>query len=131
MDHHLANKTVLLTGASRGLGEAIARQLAAAGARLALIARDKTALDNFANSLRAAVGPSHAIGAFPCDLADLSSIDGVYERIARELGDIDVLVNNAAVQGPLGLLESLDFAEWRKVFDVDLFAAVRLCQLVI
>jgi NAD(P)-dependent dehydrogenase (short-subunit alcohol dehydrogenase family) len=131
MDHHLANRTILLTGASRGLGEAIARQLAAAGARLALLARDPHALDNLANSLRAAVGPTHAIAAYPCDLADLSSIHAVYARIVRELGNVDVLVNNAAIQGPLGPLESLNFEQWRKVFDVDLFAAVRLSQLVI
>src|SRR5687768_12105850 len=109
MDHHLTGKTVLLTGASRGLGEAIARQFAAAGAKLALVARDEAALDSLAGGLRSAVGPMHAIAAYPCDLGDLSAIEPTHAKIVRELGDVDVLVNNAAIQGPLGPLESLDF----------------------
>ena len=131
----LAGTTVLLTGASRGLGEAIARQLWAAGASLALLARDGKALEALAGSLpgagASAATAAQTVGVFPCDLADVAAVEAAHAAVVSQLGDVDVLVNNAAVQGPLGPLETLDFAAWRAVFDVDLFAAVRLCQLAI
>jgi 3-oxoacyl-[acyl-carrier protein] reductase len=125
----LTGKTALVTGASRGFGEAIARALWSAGASLALLARDGRALEEVAASLPDA--PTQTVGVFPCDVGDLASLEAAWAGVAHRFGHVDVLVNNAAVQGPLGPLETLDFAEWKRVFDVDLFAAVRLCQLVI
>lgn len=127
----LHNKLALVTGASRGLGEAIARQLWSAGASLALIARDSKALEELAASLPEPTDPAQKLGVFPADIADVSQVDAAHAGVVSQLGDVDILVNNAAIQGPLGPLESLDFAAWKAVFDVDLFAAVRLCQLVI
>ena len=129
MPVNLSGKSALVTGASRGLGEAIARQLWAAGASLALLARDGRALEELAASLPEA--PGQTVGVFPSDLGDVASLEAGFAAVAHQLGDVDVLVNNAAVQGPLGPLESLDFVAWKQVFDVDLFAAVRLCQLAI
>jgi 3-oxoacyl-[acyl-carrier protein] reductase len=65
---------------------------------------------------------------------DLSNEDNVARLAAaaqQECGPIDVLVNNAGIQGPIGPLESVDFTAWRAVFDVNVFAAARLCQLLI
>ena len=127
----LTNKLALVTGASRGLGDAIARQLWAAGASLALVARDSKALEELAASLPEAPHADQKLGVFQADIADIASVEATCAGVVAQLGDVDVLVNNAAIQGPLGPLESLDFATWKAVFDVDLFAAVRLCQLVI
>ncbi|QOV87883.1 SDR family NAD(P)-dependent oxidoreductase [Humisphaera borealis] len=127
----LQSKLALVTGASRGLGEAIARQLWSAGASLALVARDSKALEELAASLPEAPSEGQRLGVFPADIADIASLEASFAGISAQLGDVDVLVNNAAIQGPLGPLESIDFAAWKQVFDVDLFAAVRLCQLVI
>jgi len=127
----LKDRMALVTGASRGLGEAIARQFWAEGASLALVARDRDALKALIDSLPPPSHEGQTAADFPADIAALPSLEAAHAAVTRRLGDVDILVNNAAVQGPLGPLESLDFAAWKAVFDVDLFAAVRLCQLVI
>jgi len=128
----LRGKTAIVTGASRGLGLEIARQLAAAGANLALLARDADALATAAAQVRKAAGNTAAsLLCLPVDLASREAIDGAFGRITERFTSIDILVNNAAIQGPLGPLESADWDAWRQVFEVDFFAAARLCQLAI
>jgi 3-oxoacyl-[acyl-carrier protein] reductase len=65
------------------------------------------------------------------DLADCCQVDAVADAVLKDFGAVDVLVNNASVQGPIGSLETADWAAWRRVFDVNLFAAARLCQRLI
>jgi 3-oxoacyl-[acyl-carrier protein] reductase len=119
----------LITGASRGLGEAIARLVWDAGMSVALVARDLEALKSVATSLRP--NRNQSIEIYAADLADIPGIEAMHADVVQRQGDVSVLINNAAIQGPVGPLESLDLAEWKRVFDVDLFSAVRLSQLVI
>jgi len=67
----------------------------------------------------------------PVDLADPSDIDRGIKVCLREFDGIDILVNNAAIQGPIGPLECNDWQQWRQAFKVNLFAPARLCQLLI
>src|SRR5687767_10937291 len=123
----LQGKTALVTGASRGLGLEVAVHLARAGANLALVARDASALraaGKVAANARADKG--QMIGCdYVADLADEGQADFAVERCLRDFGAIDVLVNNAAVQGPIGALESADWQSWKRVFDVDFIAPAR------
>lgn len=123
----LDGKTALVTGASRGLGREIARALAGAGARLALIARDADLLASVADEIRG----DAAVRAYPGDLSDVTVIDYIARKAAEELGPFDILVNNAAVQGPIGLFEEIDFFAWQETFRINLFAPARLCQLLL
>src|SRR4051812_44411531 len=68
---------------------------------------------------------------YAADLDDQSQVDGLAASVLGDFGAVDVLVNNASVQGPIGPLETIDFAAWRRVFDVNLFAAARLSQRVL
>jgi 3-oxoacyl-[acyl-carrier protein] reductase len=127
----LHGKTALVTGGSRGLGLEIARQLSARGANVALLARDAEALAAAAAEVLKAADGEPVVFHLPVDLTSRAAIDAAFQQITRRFPSIDILVNNAAVQGPLGPLESADFDAWRRVFEVDLFAAARLCQLAI
>lgn len=83
---------VLITGASGGIGAATAREFAASGARLVLLARTQSKLEAVANEVRSAGGEAHV---YPCDLSDAEAVSSTAERIKAEVGVPDVLINNA------------------------------------
>jgi 3-oxoacyl-[acyl-carrier protein] reductase len=128
----LRGQAALVTGASRGLGLEIALHMARAGARLALMARDVAGLEEAGARVRATrAEPAQTIHCQPVNLADDASIDPAVAACLDALGPIGVVVNNAAIQGPLGPLERVDWAAWRGVFQVNLFAPARICRLLI
>jgi NAD(P)-dependent dehydrogenase (short-subunit alcohol dehydrogenase family) len=89
----------LVTGAGRGIGRAIALELAAAGARVALLARSVDELDEVAAAVRDRGGTA---GVFPADAADPAQVAGAMTRITAEMGRVSILISNAAVVWPLG-----------------------------
>jgi 3-oxoacyl-[acyl-carrier protein] reductase len=104
----LSGKVALVTGSSRGIGRQIARELAAKGARVAVHYRaDREAAQETLDSLE---GGPHAV--FSADVADADSARGLVEGVAREMGAIDVLVNNAAIFEAHPVPE-VDFASWQ------------------
>jgi NAD(P)-dependent dehydrogenase (short-subunit alcohol dehydrogenase family) len=115
------DKTVLVTGASSGIGEAVVRRLLADGCRVYAAARR---MDRMA--------PLEAAGArlVELDLTDDASIAAAVEAIRREAGRLDVLVNNAGY-GSYGALEDTPVDEGRRQFEVNLFGLARLIQLVL
>ena len=120
----LTDRTALVTGASRGIGAAAAEVLAAAGADVALLARDT-------DGLRATAGRVEALGRrahlVRCDLAETETIAAAVADATAALGRIDILVNNAGIIRRSPALEySLD--DWQAVLDVNLTAMFRLPQ---
>jgi NAD(P)-dependent dehydrogenase (short-subunit alcohol dehydrogenase family) len=109
----LQDKSVVITGASRGIGAAAARAFAAAGARVALLARDGTAV----TALAAEIGPG--VRGIGCDVSDF----GALERVVAGIGAVDVLINNAAVLGPMGPLATTDPADWARTTLINLTGA--------
>jgi len=132
MSATLTNKNVLITGASRGLGLAIARRLAQSGAHLALFARDEAALAAACVSVRTAcANPSQIVRSYPVDLMSEQQIEQIANVCLNDFGQFDILINNAGIQGPIGPLEQVDWAAWRDVFQINFFAAAQLCRLLI
>ncbi len=123
MDLQLAGKRVLITGGSKGIGQAIAELLATEGCDLHLVARDGAALEEIATALRA---------RFPVQVetmaADLST-DAAVRAVADWAGEIDILVNNAGAIPP-GTLTAIDDEAWRKAWDLKVFGYISLSRAV-
>ena len=118
----LSGKRVLITGASRGIGEAMAVRFAAAGASVALVARSGDLIEKLAERLH---GTAH-----PADLSDPEVVAGLIDRVEREAGPIDVLVNNAAIDGTGWFPEqSHDLIE--DVLQLNLSVPMHLCRDVV
>jgi 3-oxoacyl-[acyl-carrier protein] reductase len=119
----LSGMTALVTGASGGIGSAIARALAGQGARLAVSGSNADKLESF----RASLGGDHV--AVPCDLSDAAAVDGLVPRAVESLGKLDILVNNAGVTRD-NLAMRMKDDEWDQVIRVNLEAAFRLVRAV-
>jgi dehydrogenase/reductase SDR family protein 4 len=124
MNDALDGKVALVTGASRGIGAAIARELAAAGATVALAGRDEGTLTEVAGSLPR--GTSLAVAA---DMAKTSDLERLVDRVVKELGGLDVLVNNAGFLPDAKQIYNVDLEEWQHVIDVNLRAPWYLSKL--
>ena len=96
MTSDLAGKVAIVTGASRGIGAAVARAFSQAGAAVALAARDTAALDRLADELRACGGSALAV---PTDVTDADAVARMVERVVAEFGHLDLACNNAAGGG--------------------------------
>jgi NAD(P)-dependent dehydrogenase (short-subunit alcohol dehydrogenase family) len=115
----MGGKTVLVTGASSGLGQHFARVLAAAGAEVAVAARRRDRLENLAAEITEAGGKALAVGM---DVTDRGSVTDALDEIAADLAVPDVLINNAGVAMGAAALDVTD-ADWRRVVDTNLDGA--------
>jgi len=125
----LRNKTALITGASRGLGLALARRLAQEGARVVLVARDPVPLDQAAATLREQGHQAYAVAA---DLGDKRAILPLAAKAAALAGPVDILVNNASTLGPtpLRLLLDTECEDLERVLTVNTIGPFRLTKAV-
>jgi 3-oxoacyl-[acyl-carrier protein] reductase len=112
----LSGQVALVTGASQGLGRAIAEALAAAGASVALVARNAGKLAEVAAGIRAAGGTAMEM---PCDVSKGEAVAGVVEQVVEKLGRLDILVNNAGVTRDT-LLPRMSDEEWDEVLTTNL-----------
>jgi 3-oxoacyl-[acyl-carrier protein] reductase len=128
----LAGKTIVITGGARGLGAAMARRLAAAGSRLALVDLDESALQAAAEECRAAGAPQAQ--GYVANVAKESEVEALFDGIAEDFGEIHGLVNNAGIIRDAMMLKYKDgkqvskmtLDQWQAVIDVNL-TAVFLC----
>jgi NAD(P)-dependent dehydrogenase (short-subunit alcohol dehydrogenase family) len=119
----------IVTGASRGLGRLCARELAAHSVRLLLVARDQMALADVAIEIKAKY-PGSEVTTLGCDLGDPNAPQRVREA-ADHIGRVAILVNNAAVQGPIGPAWEVPSREFEEAVRLDFLVPVALCRALI
>ena len=117
-------KTIIVTGASSGIGLTVSKYLAQAGAHVLLLARTRDKLDEVKAEIEAEGGKA---SVFPCDLNDMESIDAVSKEILASVDHIDILINNAGRSIRRAVHESIDrFHDFERTMQLNYFGAVRL-----
>src|SRR3982750_1636250 len=111
----------LVTGSSQGLGLAIARAFAHEGASVLLCARDLAELERAAIDVRQAARGDARVSWMRADVAQPEDVGTLVERAQRDWGGLDILVCNAAVHGPKGPVEAVDWAEWTEAIRINLY----------
>jgi 3-oxoacyl-[acyl-carrier protein] reductase len=115
--HPLAGQVAVVTGAGRGIGAAIAKELSSLGATAVLCGRTRGALESVAQVIARAGGTAEVV---PCDVSSLQSVEAVAGRVETLFGRVDVLVNNAAIRGVDGPLHKLPPESWDEVLNTNL-----------
>ncbi len=110
----LDGKTVIITGASRGIGEAAAEVFADAGAQVGLLARSEEAIGQIADRI------GDGAMAVACDVSDFASLEGAIRRVEDRFGPTEVLINNAGAVEPISHLVTADPDAWGKIIDINL-----------
>jgi NADP-dependent 3-hydroxy acid dehydrogenase YdfG len=116
MNNNIQDKVIIITGASSGIGEAVAKHLAGLGAKVSLGARRKEKLDQLANEIKEAGGQAEV---FVTDVTRRADLEALVEGTVKAFGKVDVIFNNAGLM-PLSRLELLKYDEWEKMIDTNI-----------
>ena len=124
----LDGRGVLITGASMGLGRAIAEACAAEGADVFLCARGAQDLERAQSEIAAKAAPGKKVHALAADVGKPEQADRLMKAALKALPNFSGLVNCAGVYGPPGALDEVDWAEWVKTLEINLFGTAYLCR---
>ena len=121
----LAGRIALVTGASRGIGRAVALELVRRGAHVLALARTQGALESLDDEIRKLGGEATLI---PCDIKDFAALDRLGAAIHQRWGKLDIFVGNAGILGPLTPISHCDPDKWEQVFAINVTANYRLIR---
>jgi len=128
----LENKRAIITGASTGLGKAIAEEFVREGANIIICARDVNTLKKTENQLiKSSLKPDQIIKSISCDISKKIEVEQFYTKAKKLLSGLDILVNNAGIYGPIGQSESIDYNLWEESIKINLLGPFYLSQLVL
>ena len=124
----LEGRTALITGAGRGIGQAIALAYAREGARLSLGARSVSELEETADECRKL---DAEVLITPTDVTDISQVEGLIAATVERYSTIDILINNAGIGGPVGVLQDNDLDAWINTVQINLIGVYLCCRAVV
>ena len=127
----LSGKVAIITGANQGLGLQIAQRFLAAGADLMLCARNAALLDQARSELLKSASPEQKILAQTADVSVESDVQNVVKQALDQLKGCHILVNNAGVYGPKGEIDSVDWADWVKAIEINVYGSVLMSRAVL
>ena len=121
------NKTILITGASRGIGHALALAYAKKQYNLVICGRNSRTLENTADEIRLLGADCLAV---TCDVGKYEEVKALFDRISERFGNIDVLINNAGISH-IGLLQDMSIDDWNNIINTNLSSVFSTCKLAI
>ncbi len=127
----LKNKNVIITGSTGGLGSALASKYLEEGANLVLIGREKLKLNTLKNKFLKYLLPNQFIITIKLDHSNLSSISKILNKELRKIKKVDILINCAAIQGPIGKSWKNDFKEWQVAFNINFYSTMIITNIVL
>jgi len=127
----LSGRGIVITGANRGLGQAIAQACVLEGAHVVICARDGKLLEETRSELAANASPGQRIVAQQADVSQRDDVCRLFETAVNSLPSLDGVVNNAGVYGPKGILEEVDIDAWCSAIEINLFGVVHVCRSVL
>ena len=131
MSFLLNGKVAIITGANQGLGLEISRKYVNAGASIVMCARNGDLLTRAQKKLTSGLAPGQVIEVIPADVSNLQSVELLIKTTLQRFGRIDILVNNAGIYGPMGLIEEVDWEQWIKAIEINLFGSILMCRAVL
>ena len=131
MDVRMDGRVAVITGASAGLGLAMAKEFAASGGSVAILARKPDALAAAKTDVQKAAGKTNGkIESYSCDVAKADQIADTWKKVAADFGKVDIVVNNAGISHAKSF-DTVTDADWQGDLDLKLFAAIRLIRLAL
>lgn len=124
----LKGRVAIITGANQGLGLEIARKYVTAGASLMICARNSELLNAAKTELETLAGPDQRILAQSADVSKQVDVEGVVQATLSEFGSCQILVSNAGVYGPKGEIEDVDWSDWVRAMEINIFGSVLICR---
>ena len=131
MTRPLSGRTALITGANQGLGLAIARTYVEAGASVLMCARDAALLDRAHDEVAALASPEQVVLARPADVSRQDEVTELAGVALDAFPHLQILVNNAGVYGPMGLVENVDWDAWVRAIEINLFGSILMCRALL
>ncbi len=127
----LAGKVAIITGANQGLGLEIAKQYVLAGADVMLCARNAVLLREAQADLEKLLAPGQKVLAEVRDVSVEADVRGLVSETLKKLGGCHILVNNAGIYGPKGEIEGVDWTEWIKTIEINVFGSILMCRAIL
>lgn len=124
IDGELSDRTAVISGASQGLGKEIARAYLTAGANVVLCARSDLALAATADELRQIGGASNRVVSLVADVARVADVRRVVSTALGKFGQVNILVNNAGIHGPKGVIDEVEWQAWVDAININLLGSV-------
>jgi NAD(P)-dependent dehydrogenase (short-subunit alcohol dehydrogenase family) len=127
----LGGRSVLITGANQGLGLAIAKASVEAGAEVMLCARDAARLAAARDEVASLASPDQRVLAMPADVSSPGAVEALVRSTLDAFPGLQVLVNNAGVYGPMGLIEDVEWDAWVRAIEINVFGSILMCRALL
>jgi NAD(P)-dependent dehydrogenase (short-subunit alcohol dehydrogenase family) len=124
----LQERNVIVTGGSQGLGRVIVERFVEEGANVLFCGRNNASLSELEQNLKGKVGTNQRLFAHPCDVSSAAEVESLFRKADAEFSPLHVLINNAGIYGPKGSSEEVDWDEWRRCIEINLYGTFLTCR---